>query len=93
MGTTIDCGFAARPSFNAPCRPLRSLPETLWSIIQTATIAEGIYDLDLLLVMFPSYRDLVEDAFGERMVQHASSLTKFSITQFEVPGSIAQSTN
>jgi acetyl esterase/lipase len=65
--------------------PTRPLPETLWSIIQTATIAEGIYDLDLLLVMFPSYRDLVEDAFGERMVQHASSLTKFSITQFEVP--------
>jgi len=72
----------ARVSEAGPTRPL---PESIWSTIQTATIAEGIYDLDLLLVMFPDYQDIVEGAFGERVVQPRSSLAKFSVTQFEVP--------
>ena len=65
--------------------PTQPLPETVRSAIQTATIAEGIYDLDLLLVMFPNYRDFVEGAFGERGDQPRQSLTKFSVTQFELP--------
>lgn len=65
--------------------PTRPLPETVRSNIQTATIAEGIYDLDLLLVMFPKYQCFVEAAFGEREVQPRSSLTKFSVTQFALP--------
>jgi acetyl esterase/lipase len=65
--------------------PTQPLPETIWSAIQTATIAEGIYDLDLLLIMFPNYQDFVEGGFGERVVQSGSSLTKFSVTQFDVP--------
>lgn len=67
--------------------PTRPLPETIWRSIQTATIAEGIYDLDLLLVIFPKYRDFVEGAFGKWVVQPDSSLTKFSATQFDVPES------
>jgi len=35
--------------------------------------------------MFPNYQDFIEDAFGERVVQPASSLTKFSVTLFKVP--------
>ena len=65
--------------------PTQPLPEAICSTIQTATIAEGIYDLDLLLVMFPKYQDFIEGAFGEWMVQPHSSLTKFSVTQFDVP--------
>jgi len=65
--------------------PTQPLPETIWSTIQTATIAEGIYDLDLLLALFPSYKGFIEGVFGERGVQPGSSLTKFSTTQFEVP--------
>jgi acetyl esterase/lipase len=65
--------------------PTRPLPETIWSTIQTATIAEGIYDLDLLLVMFPKYQYFVENTFGEREDQPGSSLTKFSVTQFVLP--------
>jgi len=62
--------------------PTWPLPETVHSTIQTATIAEGIYDLDLLLVLFPKYQYFVEDAFGEREAQPGSSFTKFSVTQF-----------
>ena len=65
--------------------PAQPLPETIWSTIQTATVVEGIYDLDLLLVMFPGYQDFVEGAFGEWVLQPGSSLTKFSATQFEIP--------
>lgn len=65
--------------------PTQPLPETIRSAIQTATIAEGIYDLDLLLVMFPKYQDFVEGAFGKRAVHPGSSPTKFSVTQFDVP--------
>lgn len=65
--------------------PTQPLPEPVWSTIKTATIAEGIYDLDLLLVMFPDYRDFVEGAFGQREGQPGPSLTKFSVTQFVLP--------
>ena len=65
--------------------PTKPLPETVWSAIQTATIAEGIYDLDLLLAMFPNYRDFVEGVFGERKDEPGQSLTKFSVTQFVLP--------
>ncbi|KZS99059.1 alpha/beta-hydrolase [Sistotremastrum niveocremeum HHB9708] len=50
----------------------------LLSSVQSITVSEGLYDLDLLLNTFPGYRDFVSGAFGE-----LASYKQFSTTGYK----------
>lgn len=60
--------------------PSLTPPTSLFDNIQAIVMSEGVYDLDLLLSSFPSYREFfVEAAFGSR-----ESYTEFSTTTFSL---------
>lgn len=65
---------------SSPVSPTLTPSLPLQAAVQAIIMSEGIYDLDLLLSTFPSYREwFVENAFGQRESYADFSTTKFRL--------------
>jgi len=56
---------------------LLSPSQTLISAVKSISLSEGLYDLDLLLSTWPSYRSFVEPAFGDQTNFHTFSPVRY----------------